>query len=481
MRLWCCWEENVPVRIALPKGRLLEETAGLLKQANWGLGGYNRSMRSYRLESKCFPDLRAKVFNERDIPIQVAVGNYDLGICGLDWVEELSAKYPSSALVKIRDLEYGRGVLCLATSKSQSATTLTKLGSEEGMIRIASEYPNLAEYLALNLRLRRFGIFPLWGAAEVYPPENAILALVSCTTEEELLDCGLAPISTLLHHSAFLIASKSSWEQKDLSAILDSLDRSMPTAQERLARKVSAGESAVPSAPWKAGEDTVRLALPDGHQQAPIAELLARADIRVYDYPSSNGNRRPGTNLNGVVIKVIRPQDMPLQVANGNFDMAITGRDWLTDHLTMFPGSPVTELLDLKSGRVRMVAVVSKDVPADDVYGLRQLVAGRTEPFRVASEYVNIADKYARENRLGMYKVVPTWGATEAFLPEDADMLIENTETGRTIARHNLKIIDTLFESTACLIGGKDSTIGPVKQERISSLVDSLRVAVEGS
>jgi ATP phosphoribosyltransferase len=184
--------------------------------------------------------------------------------------------------------------------------------------------------------------------------------------------------------------------------------------------------------------------------------------------------------LKGTVIKVIRPQDMPLQVANNNFDLAITGRDWLTDHLTMFPSSPVTELLDLKSGRVRMVAVVSREVPADDIYSLRQLVTAQTTPFRVASEYVNIADKYARDNHLGMYKVVPTWGATEAFLPEDADLLIENTETGRTIARHNLKIIDTLFESTGCLIGSKNETSSPVKQKRIESIVTKLRAAVEG-
>ena len=85
------------------------------------------------------------------------------------------------------------------------------------------------------------------------------------------------------------------------------------------------------------------------------------------------------------------------------------------------------------------------------------LYRGREEPFRIASEYVNIADKYARDNHLGHYRVIPTWGATEAFLPEDADLLIENTETGRTIARHNLKIIDTLFESTGCLIGNKMS------------------------
>ena len=127
-----------------------------------------------------------------------------------------------------------------------------------------------------------------------------------------------------------------------------------------------------------------------------------------------------------------------------------------------------------------MVAVISQEVPADDVYTLRQLVARQTTPFRVASEYVNIADKYARDNHLGMYKIVPTWGATEAFLPEDADLLIENTETGRTIARHNLKIIDTLFESTGCLIGSKNEITSPVKQARIESIVTKLRAAVEG-
>ena len=165
--------------------------------------------------------------------------------------------------------------------------------------------------------------------------------------------------------------------------------------------------------------------------------------------------------------------------ANGNFDLAITGHDWINDHLAVFPSSPVRELLDLKSSRVRIVAVVSNEVPADDIFSLRQMIARQDTPFRVASEYVNIADKYARDNHLGMYKVVPTWGATEAFLPEDADMLIENTETGRTIARHNLKIIDTLFRSTGCLIGGKNAKHSPVKQERIRLIVEKLRVAVE--
>jgi ATP phosphoribosyltransferase len=180
-----------------------------------------------------------------------------------------------------------------------------------------------------------------------------------------------------------------------------------------------------------------------------------------------------------MTVKVVRPQDMPLQVANGNFDIAITGRDWLADHLDQFPSSPVRQVLDLKLRRVRLVAVVSQALAADDTAGLRKFVSGRETPLRVASEYVNIADRYARENRLGYYRVIPTWGASEAFLPEDADLLIENTETGRTIARHNLKIIDTLFESTACLIGNAASLSDAKKNSRIELFAGKLRKAID--
>ena len=97
------------LKVALPKGKLLPETASLLEKAGWALEGYTDGARNYRLKSQRFPNLLAKIFHERDVPIQVAVGNYDLGICGLDWVEELLVKYPSSALVKLRNLGYGGG------------------------------------------------------------------------------------------------------------------------------------------------------------------------------------------------------------------------------------------------------------------------------------------------------------------------------------------------------------------------------------
>jgi ATP phosphoribosyltransferase len=128
---------------------------------------------------------------------------------------------------------------------------------------------------------------------------------------------------------------------------------------------------------------------------------------------------------------------------------------------------------------VKIVAVVSQDLLVADAYSLRQLSTKRLVSIRVASEYVNIADRYARDNHLGHYRVVPTWGASEAFLPEDADLLIENTQTGRTIARHNLKIIDTLFESTACLIGSTNTEFSVGKGERVKSIIETLRIAIE--
>ncbi len=470
----------MPVKLALPKGRLLEETAKLLRDAGWGLSGYNKAARSYRPEATKFPELLIKVFHEKDIPIQVAIGNYDLGICGRDWIEELLARYPTSALIKVKELGLGWSTLYMTASQSAGTARIAEMQAKPGTIRIASEYPNLAESFAVERRLRRFSVFPVWGAAEVYPPENADLALVSVQNGKELADYGLVPVSKILTSSACLIANRDSWESRDMGQILASIHDGLTVHDGR----PSTGTVKVPPPTHEysiepPAEDAVWLALPDGHQQLPALNLLTEAGIKVDDYPSS-GSRRPATGLAGVKVKVIRPQDMPLQVANGNFDLAITGRDWLMEHLYQFPSSPVTELLDLKFGKVRIVAVVSDGAAVNGTDDLRQLSRERLIPFRVASEYVNIADKYARDNRLGWYRVVPTWGASEGFLPEDADLLIENTQTGRTLSRHNLKIVDTLFESTACLIGSALGISNPSKSERIKSIIATMQAAVEG-
>ena len=162
----------------MPKGELQRDTAKLLGESGFDIGEYRDRSRSYRPLCKSYPDLFVKVFHEKDIAIQVAIGNYDLGICRLDWVEELLTKYRSDALVKVRTLGFGSRRIYAVVAGESEVSSLEALRSCDDRLRVVSEYPNIAESFALGQRLRRFQIFPVWGAASVYLPENAELAIV---------------------------------------------------------------------------------------------------------------------------------------------------------------------------------------------------------------------------------------------------------------------------------------------------------------
>jgi len=461
------------VKLALPKGWIQGYTAAFLERAGFEYLDYSESSRSYRPKSKTFPDLFTKVLQEKDIAIQVASGNYDLAICGSDWTQELLAKYHSDAIVKVRDLGYGQRELYLSTSRFSGLHSVEDVKSVPGPVRIVSEYPNLAEAFALKLRLPNFRIFPLWGATDAYPPEHADLAIVSATSVEDIEEKGLIPIARILSGNACLIANRNSLEQKDMSSLMAPFYRTNPKVKEEEKElTISEIDSEDKFEFSLFPDDVVSLALADGHQQSHTIKFLKEAGLKVKGYRSPLPTRRPIPVFDGVSVKVVRPQDMPLQVANGNFDLAITGQDWLADQLDRFPLSPVEELVSLGFGRVRIVAVVHNDVPAESTSALKALMrSGEIPVLRIASEYTNIADKYARDNHLSPYKVIPSWGATEAFLPEDADVLIENTETGSTLRKNNLKIIETLFESTGCLIGNSNSLIDPAKKDRMERMI----------
>lgn len=458
----------------------METTAAVLKKAGWDLPGYYDGMRVYKIKSGRFPEIFIKVIHEEDIPVQVAIGNYDLGITSRDWTEELLVKYPQSAVIILKELGYGDGTLFAATYAHNGFKDLKELAAYPGTVRLASEYPNLAEHLAAGLRLRRFRIFPLWGGPEAYPPEHAEAVLIVRKSENELAESGLKSLGKVLDCKGCLIANKNAWETADMAEVIHSICENLAPADVETAKSNGIAPLYPPDNSWgEVTPDVVRFALPDGHQQAHVKRILDAAKVPIKDYPSETNNRRPDSGLPGVITKVLRPQDMLVQVAGGYFDLAITGRDWVKDHLYQFPASPVKELLDLKFGRVRIVAIVANEVPVKDIKEFQRHAAESKWRVRVATEYTNIADMYSRTNRLGNYRVIPTWGATEAFLPEDADLLIENTETGSTIAKNNLKIIDTLFESTACLVGGAGLIENPVKRERIDNIVRLLSKGVE--
>jgi len=467
------------IKLALPKGRFLSPTASLLAEIGLGFQDYNDKTKQYRLRSARFPGLSAKILQEKDISIQVAVGNYDLGICGLDWIEEFLVRYPAGALVKISSLNYGEGGIHVVASAESGIANLNDLSDGRNDYRIVTEYPNLAEAFALNLRMRRFRIFPVWGAAEAYPPENADLAVLWGKSGADIATQGLIPLKRLLPVTAFLIANRESLENKDLSQILMCFSSKLTAEpQTSIENGLDISEELKVSRPlWRA--KIINLALPDGHQQAPTAQFLKRTGLNLQGYSEGVLNRRPSADLDWLGIKVIRPQDMPLQVANSNFDLAITGEDWLLEHLYRFPSSPVKKLFALGFGAVKIVAAVSQEMPVADIDELRALVqSSKFAPLKVASEYIDIADKYLRDNHINPYKLIPTWGASEAFLPGDADMLIDNVQTGNTLKQHKLKIIDVLFRSSACIIANKDSLASSAKKERMEFLTQKLRAGL---
>jgi ATP phosphoribosyltransferase len=441
------------IRLALPTGDLREAVGALLANAGLAVDEYVRGSRSY-IAAKGRDGIQTRVFREKDIPIQIALGNYDLGLCRLEWVEDLTQRYPTDAIVPLRDLDIGRRSLHVAADAGREGDIRdwTQLAG----LRIVSEYANIAEALAMGLRLSSYRVFPVWGSAEAYPPEDADLALVAADDEAAVRHLGLAPLHRLLESSAWLIANRDSLANGTLSPIVDALGPFDVPANGRPHLVMPLSPAAASRRPVRRGigeETLLRMALPDGHQQKNAIAALNAAGLRVKGYDANECVARPRSDLPGLALKVIRPQDMPHQVALGHFDLAISGRDWLFDHLYRFPASPVQEAADLGLGRYNVAAVVAADLPAGSLEGaIEHWQREGKRTVRVASEYASIADNCARDHHLSRYKVIPIGGASEGFVPEDAELLIEGTETGATLAANHLKPVEVLLESTACVI-----------------------------
>jgi ATP phosphoribosyltransferase len=95
---------------------------------------------------------------------------------------------------------------------------------------------------------------------------------------------------------------------------------------------------------------------------------------------------------------------------------------------------------------------------------------------RVASEFPAIADNYARTNHFWRYQVIPIGGASEGFVPDDADLLIEGVQTGRTLAENNLKTIDQFLRSTTCLLVSRRE-VPSRKGKLLAQLIERFRQA----
>jgi ATP phosphoribosyltransferase len=95
-------------------------------------------------------------------------------------------------------------------------------------------------------------------------------------------------------------------------------------------------------------------------------------------------------------------------------------------------------------------------------------------PIRIASEYPNIADHFARERHFGRYSVIPIAGASEGFVPEDAEILIEGIDTGSSVRANNLTVLERFFESTNIVIANTRRPDGALRP-LFDALIEQLR------
>jgi ATP phosphoribosyltransferase len=467
------------VRVALPRGDLRDGLAERLEAAGFLAEGYGEGSRAYRFEVHGLPSVLVRVFSERDIPIQVALGQYDLGITRRAWVDELLVRYAQDSIVRLRALDVGAERLVLT---GPPGTDIARLAST-GVVRVATEYPHLAARYLNRLRVPSYRLFEVWGQAQAWPPEDADLAVVP---ERDIAAEQLTALATVHSGPAFLIGNRRSLATRDLRAALEPLLRLPsalaeggpvdPAALDPAALTPAALNVGRPAERIEEVERTaLRIAVPDGHAQRHTFAALTDAGLAFDGYEEREAVRRPQSSLPGVEVKVIRPQDMPMAVALGYYDLALTGRDWLAAHLSAFPSSPVVELADLRRSRYSLGAVVPEDLPADTI---EEAVAywrrdDPDYPIRVASEYAALADDYARERRLGRYRIIPIAGASEGFVPDDAEILIEGSETGTTLRANRLRMIDVIMESTNCVIGAAErpgGARGALRDELIGRL-----------
>jgi ATP phosphoribosyltransferase len=211
----------------------------------------------------------------------------------------------------------------------------------------------------------------------------------------------------------------------------------------------------------------LRLGLPKGSLQQATLEKMAKAG---WDVMVSSRSYLPYVNDPELEIRLIRAQEVSRYVEHGYLDCGVTGHDWIHEN-----GSDVHEVgefLFSKATRqaARWVLAVPEQSPVRSVKDLN----GK----RIATEVVNITRNYLRRHGVKA-EVEFSWGATEVKAHELVDAIVEITETGSSLRANQLRIVDTLMESTPRLIANHAAWRDAWKRRKIETLALLLRAALE--
>ncbi|MGA0969668.1 MAG: ATP phosphoribosyltransferase [Ilumatobacteraceae bacterium] len=206
----------------------------------------------------------------------------------------------------------------------------------------------------------------------------------------------------------------------------------------------------------------LRIVLPKGSLEKATMELFAAADLTVVrsssvDYRASIDDPRVAE------VRILRPQEIPVYVAEGLFDIGITGRDWVSE-----TGSEVVSLGELAyskatSSPVRVVVAVAGD---SDVRSVDDLPDG----VRVTSEYPEMTRRFFAERGVRA-DVRLSYGASEAKIPDIADCVVDITETGRALRAAGLRIIDTILTSYTEVVANPASYADPERRRAMEQLM----------
>jgi len=214
----------------------------------------------------------------------------------------------------------------------------------------------------------------------------------------------------------------------------------------------------------------LRLVLPKGSLEKATLDLFAAADLAVVrgsdvDYRATIDDPRVDE------VRILRPQEIPGYVAEGNFDLGITGRDWIEE-----TGADVLSLGELAYSKatanpIRVVLAVAHDSPVQSIADLRSGA-------RVSTEYPELTRRVLEKHGVHA-EIRMSYGATEAKIPDIADAVVEITETGRALAAAKLRIVDTLLVSRTELIANPTSASDPDKRLAMGHLMTLLQGALE--
>ncbi len=202
------------------------------------------------------------------------------------------------------------------------------------------------------------------------------------------------------------------------------------------------------------GAARLRLGLPKGRMEQAVLTLLADAGIRVT--PGARGYR-PHVSLGDTEAKLLKPQNILEMLALGSRDVGFAGADWATEL-----AADVVELLDTGLDPVQVVAAAPPALLAEGRLPPRRLV--------VASEYERLTRRWIGERALSA-EFVRSYGATEVFPPEDADVIVDNTATGATLEANGLAVVDELMRSSTRVYANRAALDDPARRGRIDDLV----------